>query len=408
MADLFDGLAVPARPEAAFLRLCLGGDPARVDGEGRDLVAAGLDWTWLVQTAERGALTPSVCTAFLHLGADVVPADLVEAAAVHLADLAERNGVLVAALLDVLDALDAAGLPAIPFKGPVLARVAYGDVGLRRFRDLDILMHPGDALAAEAVLADIGFTQLLVGRDAPMTPVQAAAYRRYSGQDLMFRQADRVALEPHWAFAPRTLALDLDYAGLWSRAGTVDLAGRAVPSLGPEDMVTLLCLHGGKEKWTRLQWVADLARAVAAHPDLDWDALLGRARDQGVARLVRLGLALVARMAGTGLPPAVAAAVAADGAALALAAQVEADLDGGSRPETSVYELNAFHWRARERWRDRLAYVGRTLATPRHTHYLILDLPDRLFPAYYPVKWVHDFLLLPVWRLVRPLVRRGG
>ncbi len=49
---------------------------------------------------------------------------------------------LTAELIRVLDSLDAAGIRGLPFKGPVLAQTAYGGVGLRRFLDLDVLVHP--------------------------------------------------------------------------------------------------------------------------------------------------------------------------------------------------------------------------------------------------------------------------
>jgi hypothetical protein len=51
----------------------------------------------------------------------------------------------------------------------------------------------------------------------------------------------------------------------------------------------------------------------------------------------------------------------------------------------------------RERARDRIRYVLRTLATPRDMHYAIVKLPDGLFFLYTPIKLVHDYLLLPFW-----------
>lgn len=359
-----------------------------------------------MQTGERHAVTTSVCQVFQQLGEDLIPPDLLEAAAVHLADIRERNEVLTGALIEIVTALEAQGYPAIPFKGPLVAQIGYGDVGLRRFRDLDILMLSEHALAAEKIFNELGFEQMLIGREESMTPAQAAAYRRYSGQDLLHRATDNVAIEPHWSFAPSTIAFDLDYPAMWSRAVRVELFGREVSCLERTDLVIMLCLHGSKEKWVRLQWIGDLARTLAASPDLDWDELLRRAGAQGCRRMVLLGLALIAEVAGMELPASVAAEVARDGKVAELVAGIVPRLFDTSYEETSVYELNRFHWDMRERLRDRLAYVWRTLVTPRHTHYQIVKLPDALFVGYYPVKVVHDFLLLPLWRLLRPLVKR--
>jgi len=46
-------------------------------------------------------------------------------------------------------------LPAIPYKGPVLAESAYGDVALRNFGDLDFLISPVDFGQAKQALREL-------------------------------------------------------------------------------------------------------------------------------------------------------------------------------------------------------------------------------------------------------------
>ena len=48
-------------------------------------------------------------------------------------------------------------LRAVPYKGPVLAQSAYGDLGLRSFSDLDFLISPADFERAKQALAEIGY-----------------------------------------------------------------------------------------------------------------------------------------------------------------------------------------------------------------------------------------------------------
>jgi hypothetical protein len=307
----------------------------------------------------------------------------------YLAKQAERNAALTRALKEVVVALAAKGIAAIPFKGPVVARLAYGDPALRRYRDLDILVREKDAVAACDTLAAIGFRATTA-----LTPAQMRAFRRYSGQDIVFR--GDVAVEPHWALAPRTLALDIDYDGLWTRAREIDLDGQPMFCFGAEDLVTVLCLHGSKEQWTRLLWIADLAHMIAASPALDWPALLARARAQGFLRMVLIALVL-AREA-IALPPVVTEAIAADATARELAEQAAARLFEPDRAEESIYALSSFRRRMRERRADRLRYLLRTVATPRDMHYSIVRLPDLLFFLYTPVKLVHDYVLLPFWK----------
>jgi len=60
-------------------------------------------------------------------------------------------------LLKVLDLLTGSGVEAIPFKGPVLAVQAYGDLLMRSFVDLDILIHAKDLSRVSKILIDQGY-----------------------------------------------------------------------------------------------------------------------------------------------------------------------------------------------------------------------------------------------------------
>ncbi len=51
-----------------------------------------------------------------------------------------RNMKLTRELLFIIDNFDAKGIPIMPFKGPVLAEQVYGDIALRSFVDLDLLV----------------------------------------------------------------------------------------------------------------------------------------------------------------------------------------------------------------------------------------------------------------------------
>jgi len=55
----------------------------------------------------------------------------------------------------VVDALEAAGIPSVLLKGPALARTVYPDPALRQSGDIDLLVRPGNVLAAEGVVEGV-------------------------------------------------------------------------------------------------------------------------------------------------------------------------------------------------------------------------------------------------------------
>ncbi len=56
---------------------------------------------------------------------------------------------MTAELKAVMGWLEAGDVPAIAYKGPTLAAWAYGDIALREFCDLDILVRPSDKNASD-------------------------------------------------------------------------------------------------------------------------------------------------------------------------------------------------------------------------------------------------------------------
>jgi hypothetical protein len=114
---------------------------------------------------------------------------------------------------------------------------------------------------------------------------------------------------------------------MWQRLGAVTLLGRTVASFAPEDQLHLLTIHGSKHLWERLAWVCDIAgilHASAAHAAapsmrgddgaaaLDWERLLGSAREAGSTRMLFLGLMLARRLLDAPVPPEVERLVEAE------------------------------------------------------------------------------------------------
>src|SRR6202042_525320 len=62
-------------------------------------------------------------------------------------------------LTRILEIFESRGIQAIPYKGPVLAAQAYGDIALRQFHDLDIVLRQRDLPAAHEVMMGLGYTE---------------------------------------------------------------------------------------------------------------------------------------------------------------------------------------------------------------------------------------------------------
>jgi hypothetical protein len=344
----------------------------------------------LLAAAERHDVTGLVVAALLKQESAGLPPDLHEGLAIY------RDGMRIEArraenqLAELLGRLAERGLPAMPFKGPVLAHRAYSDPTLRAYLDLDLMVHPDDVVHVVACLVEAGYVhQRGLGRDG------VALLRRYAGEYIMY-PADGLPVEPHWHPAPFTMAFDIDIEALWRRAQATDFLGAPCYLPTPEDHLLLLALHGAKEEWHRLKWLIDVAALLAAHPALDLAGLRGEAAAQGCRRVLDLALLLSHRLFAVphaAPPPDRAVARRADDVLARLARLAER--------RAGPYAVTRFHWGLRERRRDRWRYAARTLLTPRVVHYNRLPLPRALRWLHVPLKLPWDYGVTPALRLAR-------
>lgn len=378
----------PARVNSSDLRLV---ELLRSDWEAGATAPAmsAQDWSDVVRKALHHGVAGLLCRTLVRL--PDVPADIVEAARAYLAHARVDGAARVAQTLDTLDALTADGIPALAFKGVALATLAHADPVVRPSKDIDVLVRREDMAHAVTSLGTLGYR---LG-ETFSARIMDACFTTY-GQDILFADG-RLPVEPHWTFAPTPFAIDLDLAGIWRRAITIDVADRRVRTLSIEDTLLVACLHGAKEKWWRLLWVADIAALIHRHPALDWDAVAGRASRAGIERILRLGLGLAHSLFATRLPATLVRVVAQDAATQRLVGASRRRLASDANGPEAIFRVTRYHWNARERMRDRVRYAWRTITTPHCAHYRMIALPDALAFGYVPVKVVHDYLLLPVW-----------
>ncbi len=288
---------------------------------------------------------------------------------------------LTGELLDLLAALEEAGIRGLPFKGPALATAIYGDPARRQYEDLDVLVPPEDVPAAVRVLEDRGYRAGI-----PLSRAELDGVIRHHSS--LHYHRDGVTVDLQWRLAPSWYPVDLDVATLYDRAGSVSLQGRRVQTLAPDDRVIALCVHGGKHRWSRLKWIADVAAAVAADDDagadaagddsapdsridedasdggIDPDRLLARADGSRSQRRTLLGLALARDVVDATLPPELDWTTRSEPAVEALATEVRDGLFDGEEVSVPSAAVVPFHLRTLDGTADRVRYLARLAFSP--------------------------------------------
>ena len=120
-------------------------------------LAKAADFTRLAALLTRHQLFPLLAVRLQAILPEAVPPNFREELA-RAVDEASRRGALLEALaLQLQDDLERHGIPALPLKGPVLARSLYADPGLRPAIDVDILVSGEHLTAAVEIVRQHGY-----------------------------------------------------------------------------------------------------------------------------------------------------------------------------------------------------------------------------------------------------------
>ena len=367
------------------------------------LVDRGVDWALVLRLARDNRVDALLQHGLADAIPGAVPADVEASLGAYRAANLVRNQRRLALLTELGTALERDGIPFLVFKGPVLASEFYGDLGLRFFWDLDVLVRPRDVARAGARLVERGLRRPLARSHR-----EDRFLSRYHYAHAFEHPTEELEVDLHWRLFPPNFAMAIDEEGVWARAVFCPIGGVALPTLSPEDTLLHLAVHGAKEEWRRLQMLCDVAELLRARPGaLDADAGRRRATAQGAGRMLRLAAQLAHEGLGAPLSDQARAAIAADPVVAELARHVWPGLEDRTR-RSSVFRVTRFRRLAHERRRDQVRYVLRTALRPRWAHVRALPVPFALRALYVPLRLVHDACVLPFWRLVRPAARTGG
>ncbi len=343
----------------------------------RSLLQTGIDWAYLLQMAQAHGIEQRLYEPLHRIGPPVVPDHILDQLEAYVHNNTAHSFFLTGELIKILRQFESHDIPAIPFKGPTLAVQLYGDVGLRRFGDLDILVRPTDVQRVKVLMRSLQYEPML-----QLSVAQENVLLRTENALGFVSAIDNTLVEIHWALSPRYLDCRFRFEDLWASVVPTYPGGREVLTMAPEPLLVFLCVHGAKHQWGALGWVVDIARLIHVHQTIDWDLIMSDAERLGLRRIVCLGLELASTLLGTELPPDVCHWVRADGVVASLNVALCERLFTEPPKPMSGFERFRFYRRIRERPRDRWRYYAHLVMTPSLKDWTAWPLPASLSFLY--------------------------
>ena len=358
-----------------------------------------LDWDYIVKLARRHKVLPLLYASLRKRGlVEQLPAAVQDDLRAKYLRIAADNMRFEQRLIEIVVLLAEQGVPAVPFKGPVLARCLYGDPALRQYSDMDILV-PADKVArAFEIIQPVGYRP----KRLHLTKDQLKRFVNFTKSFDFLDDRGQVELDLHWRLSMHTGRV-YNFEFCRERLTTVSFERGTLPCLSPEDMVVFLCVHGTSHNWANADTVLSVAEYIGQYPNLDWALIVKLADKLDCRRMVWLGLFLARDLFGVNLPVDITGQMEKEGVVDNLARQVYASLfefhDADSHFQKRLREV-PFQLMARDSWPARLYYIQWRLFWPTQKDWEALPLPAGL--------WFLYFVLRPVMLGLEVLGLRGN
>lgn len=291
---------------------------------------------------------------------------------------ARRNLFLTLELIKLIRLLETEKIFAIPYKGPAIAFLAYGNICLRQFSDLDILVSPCDYLKTRYFLLQQGY--------------RLAA--DYSWECSLINDSHGVCVDLHKGFTPERFSVHLDFESIKNRLIKLPVGSEIINTPCPEIMLIILCIQLAKDGCGsnpfRLSKICDISELVRTHHNMDWKQVFKEASRLGCQRIMLVGLSAANKLLGIQLPE-LPLKLLANSNLSDLTNHINNKLIYYQVVPSQAGQLSAevFHFKIRERWRDKLYphfYDFKQRLIPNEMDHKCISLPESLKILYYAIR----------------------
>ena len=353
----------------------------------------GEDWRLLAVMAKTEGVAPLLYDAFKRSNVQTFQRSNVltfNALQKEYYATAARNELLLRELDRVLDALNAADIPAILLKGAALAQTLYPDPALRPMSDLDVLVPFEEIDHTVQAVHDLGYRNDSVS--------YWPSLNRVLGHHEHLQNQAGANLELHWSL---TQVVNGDHtltAWFWKNTQLLQeqrivesehshrFGFSGVHTLSPTRHFLYLSSHLFLQHGAArglLLWLYDLHLLLTTSGEgIDWDVLIAQSRELGWGAAVAAALFQLRVRFQTEYPPEIMDALNAHQDARGQRLVYEK-----SQPDQSRARAWWRGWQLLN-WRERFAYsLGNFFPSPAFIRQRYDPKPAWLWPLYYPYRW---------------------
>lgn len=210
-------------------------------------------------------------------------------------NIVKQNMLMTSELLRILDLLKLNNIEAIPFKGPALSQMIYGDIASRQYADLDILIKEKDFDSLISILKELNYISKL------NYELSKEKLKNIIPDHLFINQKSNILLEIHNKLFSINFPINISSINFFEDKQRVNINNKNIETFSNEYLLFYLCLHGCKHLFTRLSWLLDIHRLITFH-EINWNKFIEMVEENNVKSLIYSSLFLSEYIFHTELP----------------------------------------------------------------------------------------------------------
>ena len=366
--------------ELQFLVSCCQTTPSKenIDFIISHLNTKNLDLNALIALANQHGILPLVYKILKDLNTQrlTLNADILTELKAHYMSISQRNMLMSAELIRIMKLLEEHDIEALAFKGPTLSQMAYGDITLRQYVDLDVLTHKKDIYKIDSLLKSHGYKRLLT-----LTPAQEKIWIKYAHDMGLVHHTKNVHFEMHWSFLDEDYPMQVDLEDFWKETQEVNLNGHTIPTFSNENLLVYLCIHGSKHLWERIEWIKDIDLLIRENT-IDWEKVIEKTNGTGFEKMVYLGFSLSTFLLNTPLPTFIQNEIHKYKQLNTISTFI---LESWNNPK-STFQKTSTIIKLFPGVKEKLIYLHKIIFKPSFNEYWFINLPKGLYWGYYLVR----------------------
>ncbi len=345
-----------------------------------ELVKKGIDWKLFLRMAEWNRVFSLCYSSLTEMKFNLIPADISKYMLRQYQFSKARAEFQVIELVKLIELFEKNNIEVIPFKGPVLSKLLYGDKTARQSFDLDFLLPEKNIFDVKAFLMDNGFSSSI-----DFTGVREKAYLKSYGELCLTKTPGKLIVELHSTITPPFFSFPLTVENLWNNLACTEFSEQAIRALPLEKLFICLCAHASRHRWEKLLWIVDIGKFLTVN-NVDWDCVFKEAKKHRALNMVHTGCCLAESLLGVELPFKDKINHSARKKTEKINTHIPQCFSEMTGFSENGIQTALYHILSKDTFLNKLRYCIKLCTTPNHEDISIIALPEILFPAYMVIR----------------------